>query len=125
MFKSISSILIWSQNYRKLADWYIKHLELTPLFELTHPQDTGVAFKIGESRLFIGQHSLVVGKNIDPHRHMFNLEVNSVSNVYEKLTNNGVEFLATPFLAPTHFKEKYFASFFDLDGNIVQLFGDK
>lgn len=118
-------MLLWSQNYRTLADWYIDKLDLTPAFELNHPHDTGVAFVIGTTRLFIGQHSKVKGKNIDPHRHMFNLLVDSVEKTYSILKERGVEFYAPPFQAPTFDTTKYFATFSDLDGNFVQLYGGK
>lgn len=52
---------------------------------------------------------------------MFNLEVESVTETYKKLTDRGVRFLAKPFKAPTF--DKYFATFYDLDGNLVQLIG--
>lgn len=125
MLKNISTVLIWSDNYRALADWYVEKLELQPAFELNHPNDTGVAFLIGNVRLFIGQHSKVHGKNLDPHRHMFNFIVDSVSEAYERLQAKGVEFYAPPFQSPTYDTTKYFATFYDLDGNFVQLYGDK
>ena len=121
MIKDITAILIWSENYRALADWYIEKLELHPIEELNHPQDTGIGFEVGHMYLWIGQHSKVHGKNNDEHRHMFNCEVDSVSEMYEKLKSKGVVFLAAPFKAPTF--NKYFATFYDLDGNLVQLIG--
>lgn len=123
MVKNISAILIWSQDYRKLSEWYIEKLELEVLEELDHPDDTGVGFQVGDVYLWIGQHSEVKGKNKDPHRHMFNFTVDSVSETYEKLKERGVEFFAKPFKAPTF--DKYFATFYDLDGNMVQLIGEK
>lgn len=123
MFKKISSVLIWSEDYRKLADWYIEKLGLEVEEELTHPEDTGVMFKLGEAGLWIGQHSKVKGKNKDIHRHMFNFRVDSVTQTYEELKNRGVRFLAIPFKAPTF--DKYFATFYDLDNNLVQIVGDK
>lgn len=57
MIKDISAILIWSEDYRKLADWYIEKLGLEVLEELNHPEDTGVGFQIGHVYLWIGQHS--------------------------------------------------------------------
>lgn len=123
MFKNISDLLIWSENYRKLADWYIDKLNFKPVDELHHPQDTGVGFQVGKVYFWIGQHSRVKGKNKDSHRIMFNLEVDSVEKTYQHLKEKGVRFYAKPFKAPTF--DKYFATFFDLDGNMVQLIGDK
>jgi hypothetical protein len=121
--KNISAILIWSEDYRKLADWYIEKLDLKVLEELTHPEDTGVGFQVGDVYLWIGQHSQVKGKNNDIHRHMFNFAVDSVSETYDQLHKKGVKFLAKPFKAPT--MNKYFATFYDFDDNLVQLIGAK
>ncbi|MFA9288925.1 MAG: VOC family protein [Weeksellaceae bacterium] len=115
--------LIWSGNYRALADWYIEKLGLTVAEELDHPDDTGIDLKIGDRNLWIGQHSEVKGKNQDPHRHMINFNVKSVSQAYAELKAKDVEFIAAPFKAPTF--DKYFATFLDLDGNVLQLVGDK
>lgn len=123
MFKTISTVLIWSEDFRKLSDWYKEKLDLAPVEELDHPKDTGVLFTIGTVNLWIGQHDKVHGKNSDPHRHMFNITVDSVSETYEYLTSKGVEFIATPFKAPTF--DKYFATFYDADKNLIQLIGGK
>lgn len=123
MIKNISTILIWSENYRALADWYIEKLELKILEELNHPDDTGVKFQVGNVYLWVGQHSEVNGKNKDIHRHMFNFVVDSVSETYRELESRSVKFLAKPFKAPTF--DKYFATFYDLDDNLVQLIGEK
>lgn len=123
MVKNISAILIWSEDYKKLANWYVEKLGLNVLEELTHPKDTGVGFQVGNVYLWIGHHSEVKGKNKDIHRHMFNFVVDSVSQSYEELKSKGVKFLAAPFKAPTF--NKYFATFYDLDNNLVQLIGDK
>ena len=123
MFERISTVLIWSENYKALADWYKEKLKLKVIDELDHPQDTGVLFKIGDTQLWIGQHSEVKGKNKDNARHMFNLNVKSVEKAYVVLKKNGVEFVAPPFKAPT--MDRYFATFVDLDNNMVQLIGDE
>ena len=123
MIKNISAILIWSEDYRKLADWYQDKLELKPLEEMTHPDDIGVGFQVGNVYLWVGQHSKVKGPNKDIHRHMFNFVVDSVEAAYKRFEARGVKFLATPFKAPTF--DKYFATFYDLDNNLVQLIGDK
>src|SRR5437868_3132261 len=111
MFKTISGVLIWSEDFRKLSEWYKEVLKLEVINELHHPQDTGVLFRVGNVNLWIGQHSQVHGKNKDIHRHMFNLTVDSVTTSYERLKSKGVIFLAEPFKAPTF--DKYFATFYD------------
>ncbi len=123
MFKNISTVLIWSEDFRKLADWYKEVFDFKVIEELDHPQDTGVLFRVGNVNLWIGQHSEVKGKNQDINRHMFNIDVDSVTEATEYLKSKGVKFLAEPFKAPTF--DKYFATFYDLDNNLVQLIGNK
>jgi hypothetical protein len=125
MFKQISTILIWSENFKALAHWYEEKLDLKNIEELDHPQDTGILFEFpgGKPWIWIGQHDKVKGKSKDFHRHMFNIEVDSVSKTYEHLLGKGVKFLAQPFKAPTF--DKYFATFFDLDDNLIQIIGGK
>ncbi len=120
---NISAVLIWSENYSALVDWYKDKLGLEVIEELNHPEDTGVGLRVGESYLWIGQHSEVKGKNQDPYRIMFNITVDSVQKAYEELVAKEVNFIAKPFKAPTF--DKYFATFTDLDGNVVQFIGGK
>jgi len=124
-FQNISCILIWSQDFRKLADWYQEKFGFKVAEELDHPQDTGVLFELpaGGPWIWIGQHSKVRGKSPDPHRHMINIEVDSVEQTYQDLKAKGVTFFAKPFKAPTF--DKYFATLEDLDGNFIQIVGAK
>ncbi len=123
MFKSLSTVLIWSEDYKKLAKWYEKVLGLKVTGGLNHPDDTGVLFGFdsGETDLWIGQHDKVKGGNKDMHRFMFNIKVDSVTATYNLLKIKGVKFLAIPFKAPT--LPYFFATFYDLDNNLVQLVG--
>lgn len=124
MFQKISTILIWSQEYKKLADWYQQVFGLTVNEALTHPQDTGILFDFpgGSPWLWIGQHSGIKGKNADPLRIMFNINVDSVKEAYAYLQEKGVTCIAPPFKAPT--MEKWFATFSDPDGNTIQIIGN-
>ncbi len=92
--KKISAVLIWSENYKKLADWYKKRLGGGVIEEIKHANDTGVGLSIGESYLWVGKHSQVKGASKDPYRIMFNLSVDSVEQAYKELKNKGVEFIA-------------------------------
>lgn len=125
MFQRISTVLIWTENFRSLADWYKDTFSLHVIEELNHPQDTGMLFKFpaGDTTLWIGQHSAVHGKNPDAARHMFNIFVDSVTAATENLIQKRVTVIAAPFKAPTF--DKYFATFADPDGNYIQLIGNK
>ena len=122
MYKSISATLIWSEDFNTLANWYQEKFGFETIEELNHPDDTGVGLAVGDSYLWIGKHSKVHGKNNDPYRHMFNIKVDSVQNVFNELKDRDVEFIAEPFKAPTF--DAYFATFTDPDGNIGQIMGD-
>ncbi len=121
--QKISAILIWSEDYEALSKWYMEKLGASIIEEIHHPNDTGVGLSIGESYLWIGKHSEVHGKSKDPYRIMFNITVDSVSQTYKELVGSGVEFIADPFKAFTF--DKYFATFKDLDGNILQIIGNE
>lgn len=125
MYKSFSTILIWSSGYKKLSQWYERVLGFPVTWRSDHPEDTGVlfGFEDGETDLWIGQHDKVKGKNKDIHRHMFNIKVDSVAKIYKQLVKKGVKFLATPFKAPT--LPYYFATFYDPENNLLQLIGSK
>lgn len=125
MFKHISYVLIWSGDYKKLADWYKEKLGLKVMTEFTHPDDSGVDFEFtgGGTRLWIGQHSKVKGENRDFHRHMINIDVESVEDVYNHLKNKGVKFLVKPYKEPV--VDTYCATFYDLDRNLLQIVGPK
>lgn len=125
MYKSLSTVLIWSGDYKKLAKWYKDVLELKVTGGFNHPEDTGVLFGVGsgETDLWIGQHDRVRGKNKDIYRHMINLKVASVSKVYKELLKKRVKFEVGPFKAPT--LPYWFATFYDPENNLLQLVGGK
>lgn len=124
MYKSVYLILIWSEDYSKLSQWYVEKLGFKIISELNFDNDTGVKLVLGDGKegvgLWIGQHSEIHGKNKDPLRIMFNIAVDSVNRAYQDLASKSVNFIAKPFEAPTG---KWFATFEDLDGNVIQVAG--
>jgi catechol 2,3-dioxygenase-like lactoylglutathione lyase family enzyme len=123
MFDRIDCISIWSDNYKRLSLWYSNKLGLKSVEEFDHPEDTGILYKIGQTYLWIGQHSKVKGENKDKYRHMLDFRVASVTKAYKLLKSKGIKFIAKPFKAPTI--PDYFATFSDPDGNIIQIVGEK
>jgi predicted enzyme related to lactoylglutathione lyase len=123
IFKKVSTILIWSEHYRKLAKWYEETFNLVNVEELKHPKDTGIlyGFAEGDTRIWIGEHSEVKGMNKDNLRIMFNINVDSVKEAFKYLKGKGAKVIAKPFKAPTF--DKYFATFSDPDGNVFQIIG--
>lgn len=125
MFKKISTILLWSDNYERLARWYQDVFNVRVIEQLDHPEDTGILMEFPEGLPWIwtGKHSEIHGANKDPLRIMFNISVDSVSDAFAYLQTKGVTVIAKPFKAPT--MEKWFATFSDPDGNTVQIIGGK
>lgn len=125
MFHKISTILLWSDNYKQLAAWYQDVFNIKVIEQLDHPKDTGILmeFPDGQPWLWTGKHSEIHGKNKDPLRIMFNINVDSVEEAYTYLVGKNVTVIAKPFKAPT--MDKWFATFSDPDGNTVQIIGPR
>ena len=125
MFQNISTILVWSQDFRKLADWYLATFNLKVVEELDLAHDTGLLMEFPNKGtwLWVGQHSKIHGRSKDPLRIMYNISVDSVDTAYAYLIKKGVTVIAKPFKAPTF--DKWFATFSDPDGNTIQLIGPR
>ncbi len=123
LVNKISSVCIWSADYKKLARWYQDVFELEVDSEITLPDDTGVTFMIEGVYFWIGYHDKVKGKNKDKYRIMVGFDVESVAALYKKLIKKGVEFIAKPTLSPT--KDYYVATAIDPEDNVIQFFSDK
>jgi predicted enzyme related to lactoylglutathione lyase len=70
--------------------------------------------------LRIGTHSEVSGLARDPNRVMVNFRVKDCQAAYERLVEQGVEFIRPPSPDAIHIV----ATFHDPDGNILQLMQD-
>ncbi len=82
------------------------------------PDDYGFFFKISDAlELFIGKHSKVFGKNPQPIRHIFDLQVEDVKGEFEKIKKSkSLVVIAPPFQAPC----SLVATFTDPEGNCWQ-----
>lgn len=121
--KSIS-VGIWSENYKKLATWYVDILNFTIRESAEFPNDSYIAFDFGENWLWIGKHDKVSGKNKDPYRIMIEFYVESVMQTYEELKEKGVTIIAEPFAEPTS-TGNWCMTITDPEGNILQFYGKK
>ena len=122
LVNSLSSVCIWSQNYKKLAKWYQETLELKVDKVLTLPDDTGITFMINEVYFWVGYHDKITGKNKDKYRIMVGFDVDSVGKLYKKLIKKKVKFIQKPRLSPT--KDYYVSTALDPEDNIIEFFSD-
>jgi len=122
LLKKIDTVIIWSENWRELIDWYKKVFDLKENMTLNLPNDTGANLIVGDGSvlLWFGYHDQVHGKNPDPYRHMIAFEVEDVYKAYDELKNKGVNFIAEPEVSPTN--DFYFATLKDPEDNIINLY---
>lgn len=121
--KNTLGVCIWSQDFEKLAAWYENVLGLKVKERLNLPDDTGMAFEFGDNHFYVGKHSEVVGESKDPYRIMIGFNVPSVPELYERIKDKDIEFVATPFEGPPG--GFWCMTLKDPDGNIIQFFSDK
>ena len=122
MFRGIDSILLYSEDPKKLADFYKDKvgLELGETGEYGEDKkDVFYGFKVGDSKLFaVLHHSKITGKNKQPERYMINFEVKNIEEAVEKLKKNKVKMVADIYHVEDYGK---IATFEDIDGNYFQL----
>lgn len=120
MIKGLEAILLSSENARKLAKFYkeLVGLKQTMEMEIGDKGENGYEFELKGANLYILDHSEIKGKNKQPPRVMFNLEVDDMDKEVEKLKKNGVK-----VVQDTYHVEDYglITTFEDADGNYFQL----
>ena len=121
MIKGIESITLFSENAKKLADFYKNKvgLKMTLEAEVGEQGENLFGFEIkGGSGFYIMDHSDVKGKNKDPKRIILNLEVSDIEEDVKRLDDAGVKKIADIYHMQNY---GYIATFEDPDGNYFQL----
>lgn len=113
---NFDSILIFSENAKKLAEFYEKVFQSKPGW--TGGDFTG--FKVGNSYVMVGPHNKVKGKNKEPERIMFNFSTKDVHGEYERILKLGAKSIAKPY-HPGEEPKMWLATLEDPDGNFFQL----
>lgn len=113
---NFNSILLFSENPGKLADFYKKVFDAKPGWE----QDNYTGWMLGSSTIMVGPHDKVKGENKNPERFMFNLETEDVAGEFERIRKLGAKVIAEPY-HPGEEPEMWLATFADPDGNYFQL----
>jgi predicted enzyme related to lactoylglutathione lyase len=114
MINSVVGVILWTEDLDRLFAFYRGTLELTP--HSIRPQF--IAFRWGDMRLSLGKHAQVRGPARDPYRIMVNLGVDDIHQTHAALCTKGVVFLKPPTQEDWG---GWVATFFDPDGNILQL----
>jgi lactoylglutathione lyase len=118
MIKGVNSVVIWTEDVKKLAPFYQDTLGL----KASDMGDEFAVFDIGGSQqLALGVHSEVKGRSKEPNRVMINLDVDDAQAEYERLKAKGVQFIREPSSEPAA-DGMIIATLQDPDGNTLQLF---
>lgn len=122
MIKKLDSIILSSQDPKKLADFYGEKVGLSLIREMEMGDNASPVFEFGlgngSPALVIMEHSKVKTKNNTPERVMLNLEVVNIEKEVKKLDEAGVEKIQDIY----HIEEYgQVATFADIDGNYFQL----
>lgn len=120
MIRGIESVLLFSEDAKKLAKFYEEKVGLKITFEAVMDKDDDMyEFKMKSgSPLYVIHHSKVKGKNQKPERIMFNLEVDDVEKEVKRLKKNKVKLVQDIYHVEGY---GYIATFADIDGNYFQL----
>jgi len=111
-----NSILVFSENPKKLADFYKKVFQKDPDWS----EGGYYGFMAGKGIITIGPHDKVWGKNANPERIMFNFETSDVKGEFERIKKLGAVAVAEPY-NPAEVQEMMIATFADPDNKYFQL----
>ena len=121
MIRGIESIMLFSENAKKLGNFYreVVGLKQTMEAEMGEGDENYFGFKIGKGpELGIMDHSKVKGKNKNPERIIFNLEVDNIKKEAKRLTTAKAKKVQDIYHIEGY---GYIATFADVDGNYFQL----
>ena len=109
----LAGVIIWTQNFDEMINFYKEVLGLKP----KSLRKNFVNFEWHNLKLSISVHEKVIDTAKDPFRIMINLESDDIFSIYNDLSTKGVQFIREPEDESWGFV----ASFYDPDGNILQL----
>lgn len=113
---SLGSILVFSENPKKLAEFYQKIFQSEPSWT----NGEYVEFKAGNVYFEVGPHDKIHGKSPNPDRISLNFHVADVEAECKKLKELGVTVIKEPY-KPVEDPRLTIATFADPDGNYFQL----
>ena len=122
MFRGIDAVLLYSNDPKKLADFYKEKVGIEN--EMTgeygdDPLDVFYMFNVGDSKQFgVLHHSKIKSKNKEPFSYMINFEVKNIEETVGRLKKNKVKLIQDIYHVEDYGK---IATFEDIDGNYFQI----
>ena len=114
MITGLVGVTLWTADLERLFRFYHDTLRLP--HHSRH--DDFIALQLGDVRFNLGLHNQVQGASRDPFRVMPHLGVDDIHQEYQRLRDEGVEFIRPP--EQEHWGG-WIATFKDPDGNILQM----
>src|SRR3989442_1759837 len=107
---NLNSIMIGSENPKRLADYY------TDIFgKPSWDEGDFTGWQIGTGFVTVGPHDQVKGKNKTPGRILWNIESVDVKNDFEQLKSAGATVVQEPYQPGGGGGEMWIATFADPD----------
>lgn len=120
MMRGIESVLLFSEDAKKLAKYYQEVVGLKSTLEAKYGEENedlyGFEWK-GKPGLYIMHHKKVKGKNKQPERMFFNLEVDDIKKEVARLKKVKAKLVADIYHVEDY---GFIATFEDIDGNYFQ-----
>lgn len=121
MIKRIDGICLYTENAKKLADFYIEKVGMKMKMdgEMGDNNEKFFGFEFGkEAGFFIMIHSKIKGKNKTPERYIINFEVDDIDKDVSRLKKAKVKVIQDKYHLEGY---GYIATFEDIDGNYFKL----
>ena len=121
MIKNLESLTLFTQNAKKLAGFYRDKVGLKVKFEAVMGENDEEMYDMSvgkKSSLYVIDHSKVRGKNKQPERIIFNLEVDDIKKETARLKKAKVKVVQDTYHVEGY---GYITTFADLDDNFFQL----
>lgn len=112
---NFNSILLSSENHKKLVEFYKKVFDKKPDME----EGDYAGFLVGTCFLSIGAHSKVKGKSVNPERILLNFETKDVTGEFKRIQKLGATVIKAPYQMDGW--SGWIATLADPDGNYFQL----
>jgi predicted enzyme related to lactoylglutathione lyase len=113
---NLNSILIGSEDPKRLADYYTK------LFGEPGWNEGGyTGWQIGSGGVTVGPHDEVHGTNSEPGRVIWNLETPDVKSEFDRFVAAGATVVQEPYNAGPGDEDMLICTLADPDGNYFQL----
>lgn len=119
MIRGLESILLSSENAKKLAKFYreVVGLKQGAVMEIGENKEEGYEFKLKNTNVYVMDHSKIKGVNKQGARVMFNLEVDNIEKEVARMKKAKAKVIQDIYHMEGY---GYIATFEDVDGNYFQ-----